>query len=111
MFMNNELENKLKELKKGYLKKLEGVFSEFTVLLESEKIDIEKIYSKVHTISGTSGMYGLNKLSDISTDFEVYLKKLKELAKENINSINQEELKNKFSDYLKNIEENILIGE
>ena len=107
MLMNSELENKLKELKKGYMKKLEVVVVEFAALLECEKIDIEDIYSRVHTISGTSGMYGLNELSDMSTNFEVYLKK----AKEDINSINHEELKNMFSDYTKSIARIVQAGE
>lgn len=98
--MNESLEDKLKELRKGYLKKLEDLLVGFKVLSNAEKIDIVELYSKVHTISGTSGMYGLQELSNISTDFEVYLKEVKE----NIDFLNQEELKKKLLGYIAGIE-------
>jgi len=105
--MKNELENKLKELCKGYLNKLKGIFLDFSVLIDEEPINIQEVYSKVHTISGTSGMYGLSDLSNTSTEFEIYLKPLKE----NPESINAKELKNKFSIYLKDIEQILSRGE
>ena len=76
--MDNKLQEQLKVLKMGYLKKLEGMIPEFKVLLEKiSLLNVDELYIKVHTISGTSGMYGLIKLSDLSTDFELYLKKVK----------------------------------
>lgn len=94
--MNNSLEEKLKELKIGYLKKLESVHSELKTLLLADVVDINEIYSKIHTISGTSGMYGISDLSNVSTEFEFYLKPLRE----NPDSINIDELKNKFSGFI-----------
>lgn len=76
--MDNNLQDKLNLLKIGYLKKLEGTIPEFKVL--SDKINVslvDELYSKVHAISGTSGMYGLKELSDFSADFELYLKRVK----------------------------------
>jgi len=105
--MNNNLEEKLKELRKGYLNKIKDTFLDFKMLLNEEPININEIYSKVHTISGTSGMYGLKDLSETSTEFEIYLKPIKE----NLNFANINELKDKFSIYLNDIEKILLNGE
>lgn len=94
--MDNKLEEKLKELKKEYFKKLESMLLNFKSLLTDENINIEEIYSKVHKISGTSGMYGISDLSEASTELELYLKPLRE----NPDNINLEELKNNFTNYL-----------
>lgn len=109
--MNNDLENKLQGLKQIYLKKLETVLAELKILFESEQIDVNELYSKVHTISGTSGMYGLHQISDISTEFEIYLKKIKAIVNSDSDLINKEELRDKFSQYLLNLEKEILKGE
>lgn len=101
-----KLEDKLNELKKGYLKKLETVLQEFNALLNESEIDIKLFYAKVHTISGTSGIYGIKELSNYSTDFEIYLK-------EKINNdiqIEQSELKDKIVEYI-NFLNKILMGE
>ena len=105
--MNNNLEEKLKELKKGYIKKLEVVLSELKTLLTDKNLAINEIYLKVHTISGTSGMYGLKDISEVSTEFEFYLKPIKE----NPDVANREELKNNFSNYIDFLEKTISIGE
>lgn len=105
--MNSDLEEKLKELKKEYLNKLKDSFPNFKILLNNEPINIQEIYSKVHTISGTSGMYGLKNLSEASTEFEFYLKPLKE----NPDTINIEELNNYFLNYIKCLEKTITTGE
>lgn len=105
--MGNNLQNKLNELKLMYLKKLETIIVDLKVNINSQVIDIDDLYSMVHTISGTSGMYGLNKISDISTNFEVYLKE----AKKNPEFVNQEELKNKALEYTAQLEKMILVGE
>lgn len=105
--MNNSLEEKIKELRQGYVNKLRETFPELKDLLYQEPINILDIYSKVHTIAGTSGMYGLQYLSELSTKFEFYLKPLKE----NIVPINTDEFKIKFSEYLDSIEKIILVGE
>lgn len=102
--MDKNFEEKFKELQKGYLNKLRENFSNFKVLLYENPINVQEVYSRVHTISGTSGMYGMYVLSDISTDFEIYLKPIKE----NPNSLNTEEFKNKFANYLDSIEKIIL---
>ena len=101
------LEDKLKELKKGYLKKLESLVLDFKFFLETiEQADINELYSKVHTISGTSGMYGLTELSEFSTEFELYLKE----NKDNIDTVNKIELREKLFQYIKEIEK-IIIGD
>lgn len=105
--MNNNLEEKIKELKKGYIIKLKGILAELKTLLNADKIAIDEVYPKVHTISGTSGMYGISDLSNASTEFEFYLKPLKE----NPSSINANEFHSKFSDYLCFLEETISTGE
>jgi len=76
--MDNNLQEQIKLLKIGYVKKLEGMLPEFkSISKKTSLLAIDELYSKVHTISGTSGMYGLNELSDFSTNFELYLKKIK----------------------------------
>lgn len=102
--MDKNFEEKFKELQKGYLNKLRENFSSFKALLNENPINIQEVYSRVHTISGTSGMYEISNLSDVSVDFEIYLKPIKE----NPDSINIEELKNRFSNYLDSIEKIIL---
>ena len=105
--MDNNLQDKLKVLKLGYIKKLEGIIPEFKVLLQQIGASFnDELYSKVHTISGTSGMYGLNELSDTSTEFEVYLKEIKH----DPSLHNEVELKEKLTKYIENIE-NIIKGE
>lgn len=105
--MDNSLENKLNELKISYLKKLETIISSFKKNLEENILDAKEIYSQVHTISGTSGMYGYQKISEYSTEFEIYLK----LIKESIESLDREELKKKFLEYIVNMEKYISAGE
>lgn len=104
--MDKNFEEKFIELQKGYLNKLRENFPSFKALLNEEPINLQEIYSRVHTISGTSGMYGLSDVSNISTDFEFYLKPLKE----NPNLVKIEELKNRFLNYLDSIEI-VLVGE
>lgn len=105
--MNSDLEEKLKELKRGYIIKLKDSLLVLKNILASEEIDIQDLYSKIHTTAGTSGMYGLADLSEISTEFEFYLKSIKE----NSELINEEELKNKFSNYLEAMAKILLAGE
>jgi len=105
--MNNNLEEKIKELRKGYINKLKDSFCDFKVLSEENQIDIQVLYQKVHTISGTSGMYGLKEISDSSTEFEIYLKPFKETP----NSINVTELKEKILIYVKDLEKILSEGE
>lgn len=104
--MDKNFEEKFKELQKGYLNKLKENFPSFQALLNENPINIQEIYSRVHTISGTSGMYEISDLSDISADFEIYIKPFKE----NPESMDVEEFKNKFSIYLNSIR-NIILGE
>lgn len=104
--MDENFNEKFKELQKGYSNKLKETFPSFKALLNEDAINIQEIYSRVHTISGTSGMYGMSDLGDVSTDFEFYLKPIKE----NPELINIEEFKNRFSNYLDSIEK-IILGE
>lgn len=104
--MDKQFEEKFKELQTGYLNKLRENFPSFRALLSENPLNIPEIYSRVHTISGTSGMYEMSDLSDISIDFEIYIKPIKD----DPFSANIEELKKKFSDYLDNIEK-IIIGD
>lgn len=99
----NDLENKLKELRQGYLKKLEDVVLSLKSTLQNEEMDVDEIYAEVHKVSGTSGMYGLNEISNISTEFEFYLKELKN----DKTLIKPKELSEKLAKYLKNIETSI----
>lgn len=98
--MNNDLAEKLKELRNGYLNKLKESYPGIKALMDEEPINIQEIYSKIHTISGTSGMYGIQDLSEASTEFEFYLKPIKE----NPNSIKINEFKEKFSNYLNELQ-------
>lgn len=97
--MDKNFERKLNELKKGYSNKLKESYPSFKDLLDENPLNVQEIYSRVHSISGTSGMYGLNELSNLSTEFEFYLKSIKE----NFDSINIEELKIKLSKYLEDL--------
>lgn len=98
--MSSNLEEKLKELKKLYLKKLADISLSLKILLNSEKINIEEVYFQVHKISGTSGMYGLNELSHISTEFEIYLKEIKE----DKSKLQEQELSDKLLKYIEKVE-------
>ena len=102
--MDNSLEDKLKEFKKGYLKKLETTVLNLTALLENIQSNIEELYSTVHTISGTSGMYGLKNLSDLSTEFEVYLKEIRN----DKSLVDEHELFKKLKKYIEDIKDTIL---
>jgi len=105
--MENNLESKLNVLKKGYLEKMKGLVLGFKdILNDFEQFDFNELYSKVHTISGTSGMYGFLDLSEKSTDFELYLKDIKNNNKDLVET----ELKEKLSEYIVNIEKVILEG-
>lgn len=104
--MNDDFVGKLNELKRGYIIKLKSVLKDIEALLGADKINVNELYSKIHTISGTSGMYGLKIISEISSDFEMELKVLKE----KINPINEEELKGKLKAYIENMND-ILTGE
>lgn len=104
----NNLQKELEKLKLGYLKKLEGMVTDFWIIhKEISHSNIDTLYIKVHTISGTSGMYGLSELSDASTEFEIYLKEIKN----DINLMNEAELKEKLFKYIKNIERIVAQGE
>jgi len=105
--MNNNLEIKLKELKMGYLKKLESMVLSFKALLSDKDINIEELYQKVHTISGTAGMYGLSKLSGDSTEFEIYLKEIRG----NSNSAEKNEVEARLLKYIEALEDTVGKGE
>lgn len=105
--MDKNFEEKFKELRKGYINKLKSSFIEFKALLYENPININEIYSRVHTISGTSGMYGINDVSKLSTEFEIHLKPFKD----NLVPINIEELKTNFLNYLESMETALSIGE
>lgn len=105
--MDNKFEEKFKELRKGYLNKLKTNFPSFKDLLDEDPLNIQEIYSRVHTISGTSGMYEMSDLSAVSVEFEIYLKPINE----NPDLLKSEELKNKFSSYLDIIEQILLAQE
>jgi len=105
--MDNNLEEKLKELRKGYIIKLKDVLLSINNLVYNEEINIEELYSKIHTISGTSGMYGLVDVSNASTEFEIYLNKIKS----DINSINKIDLKERLYEFIKNLENLINKGD
>lgn len=104
--MDSNMEAKLKELRKNYLKKLEGVLSDLKELFNDEPISTEVLYSKIHTISGTSGVYGLKELSNNSSNFEIYLKD----KNKNISSFDSAELKGKLYDYIQYLEKMLLTG-
>lgn len=104
--MNKEFEEKFKELQKGYLNKLKENMQGFKALLHETPFNFQEIYSRVHTISGTSGMYEMPDLSNISIEFEIYIKPIKE----NPDSADIEEFKTRFSNYLDSIEK-LLVGE
>ena len=95
------------ELRKGYLNKLKDNSPYFKILLDQNPLNVQEIYSIIHTIAGTSGMYGLKDISETSTEFEFYLKPIKD----NPDSMQSEELKNKFSNYINRIEKLISEGE
>lgn len=102
------LHDKLKELKKGYLKKLESHCKDFEELAGTLSCDnVEELYKKVHTISGTAGMYGLKELSEFSTEFEMYLKTLRE----GFNISEKSILEENFQKYLDKLKETITTGD
>ena len=104
--MDDKLANKLKELKKAYLQKLEGILLDLKNNLDGlPDIELEELYTQVHKISGTSGMYGLKELSGFSSEFEIYLKEIK-----NNNAIEIESLKGKLSQYIKIVEQVVSEG-
>lgn len=104
--MDKDFIEKFNVLRKGYLNKLKDNLPSFRALLDENPINIAEIYSRVHTLSGTCGMYELPELSKLSVNFETYIKPIKE----NPDLINIEEFKNKFVIYLDNIE-TVILGE
>lgn len=106
--MNINLQEELRELKIEYLKKLEKMIPDFWIIYkETNPTNIDNLYLKVHSISGTSGMYGLSELSEVSTQFEIYLQELKS----DINLINEIELKERLFKYIKEIKNIAAKGE
>lgn len=98
--MSINLQEELRKLKVEYLKKLEKMIPDFWIIYkETGTPNIDNLYLKVHSISGTSGMYGLSELSEVSTQFEMYLQGLKD----DINLINEVELKERLFKYIKEI--------
>lgn len=104
--MNDDLSKKLDVLKQMYIVKLKCIINEFWELFDNENIDASDLYLKIHSISGTSGMYGLTEIGDVSSEFELYLKSLNN----DINFSNDEEFRNKFSAYIKTLND-ILDGD
>ena len=105
--MNDNLQNKLNELKKGYVEKLKSSVINLQELLNNiEALNIEELYGNVHKISGTSGMYGFNELSSLSTEFELYLKEIKN----GDGSFVQSELNDKLTQYIISIKNVIMEG-
>lgn len=101
---NEDLKNKLNELKQAYLKSMEGKLFELKELAAKEA-DVNEVYPLVHKIAGTSGIYGLSGLSNLSNEFEIYLKELR-----NDNSlIDKEEFYQRFGNYINSVER--IIGE
>ena len=97
MQMDNNLENKLNELKKAYIQKLGDVLPIFEkVLADLPKINLDELYSQIHKISGTSGMYGFKELSQFSSEFEFKLKEMKKNDNINVELINEKLSKYKF---------------
>lgn len=76
--MSENLQDKLKILAKAYINKLENHAVELSELAEQNNFDIDKIYSTIHTIVGTSGMYGFSRISELSTSLELYIKSIKD---------------------------------
>lgn len=104
--MQNNLEEKLKELKKAYIVNLKTSILELKENFDSNNPDVVQIYSKVHKIAGTSGMYGFVELSKEANEFEFYLN----VVKDNLESINKVELCKKFDDFVICVEK-IICGE
>lgn len=105
--MDKNMELKIKELKKGYLKKLGDMVLSFKAQLNDKNVSIEDLYQKVHSISGTSGMYGLSELSNESTEFEMYLKEIKCYT----NSTEQTKIQELLLKYIETIEVTVEKGE
>lgn len=76
--MVNKLEEKLGLLKKQYIAKLPSVIHGIKVLWNSlcdhwDNVQICELHRQVHSISGTSGIYGLTNISQTSRDLERFL--------------------------------------
>jgi len=99
-----DLQTILNELKKGYLIKLETELLTLNSMLNTDPINIEELYRKVHTISGTGGVYGLSQISDCSSEFEIYIKEKKD------SNLTQKELREELTKYTKLLERLILAG-
>jgi HPt (histidine-containing phosphotransfer) domain-containing protein len=93
--MTDGFNAKLDTLKKMYVEKLRALIPEFELIILSEKIDVKEIYQRVHKISGTAGMYGLAGISDLASQFEEYLKPIKD----DLNLENQNDIKKKTSEF------------
>lgn len=98
--MENSLEYKINKFKEGYLIKLReniNIFEDFICCIND--INVETLYSEVHKISGTAGMYGLKELSEFSTEFELYLIDVKK----EILEVDKNDLKTKLIQYVEKI--------
>lgn len=105
--MENNLKSRLNKLKICYLIDLKNKIEIFNNMIDNlNQLNIDELYGEVHKISGTGGIYGLKELSNASTNFEFYLKNIK-----NSNfQTNEVELKNKLIQYVKNIQKSIRGG-
>jgi len=82
---------KLEVLKKAYSQKIKSHIEDLKTFL-AEGFQPEDIYSIIHSISGTSGMFGMSEVSALATDFEFFLKELKNKPKGTDQNILNEKL-------------------
>lgn len=101
---NLSLEEKLENFKKAYLQKLQQEVVVLKELLDCSEEDLQETLKTtcaiVHKISGTSGMYKLTEISEISIAFENYT----EQGLENTHELLYTEFQEKFKAYLTNLD-------
>lgn len=94
-------------LKIEFNKKLPGLVNELQISMNEVNTDptiknLKSLYVKVHNLAGSSGLYGFSNITNLSRDFEQYIKPFVEQT-ENISTVDLSQLNEMFMQYMHNI--------
>ncbi|WP_027873024.1 Hpt domain-containing protein [Spongiibacter marinus] len=89
---HQDINEELRQLQRDYIKKLPGRVTQLVEawkrnLAQSEEETLQDIYRQAHTIAGTSGVLGIDEVSQAARAIEQLIKE-----RENDGSLNSEEI-------------------
>jgi chemotaxis protein histidine kinase CheA len=89
---HQDINEELRQLQRDYIKKLPGRVTQLVEawtrnLAQSEEETLQDIYRQAHTIAGTSGVLGIDEVSQAARAIEQLIKE-----RENNGSLNSEEI-------------------